>query len=124
MIATRRVPVYRNTVQFQSLLGADRESDMMQSLVNDAQQSGRLPGWPVANESTHVMSGDSAAILLSSSYAFGAHKFDTKAALRYMVKGGSVPEHDVSFDTIYGESANEGSGACGSAVTLGRAHWI
>jgi len=95
--------IYRNTVQFQALLGADRESDMMQSLVNDAQQSGWLPGWPVANESTHVMSGDSAAILLSSSYAFGAHKFDTKAALKYMVEGGSVPEHDVSFDTIYDE---------------------
>ena len=95
--------IYRNTVQFQALLDADRESDMMQSLVNDAEQSGRLPGWPVANESPHPMSGDSVPILLSSSYAFGAHNFDTATALKYMVKGGSEPEADVPFGIIYDE---------------------
>ena len=39
--------IYRNTVQFQALLDADRESDIAQSLVNDALQSGcaaRLAG--------------------------------------------------------------------------------
>ena len=37
------------------------------------------------------MGGDSPAILLSSSYAFGAHDFDAKTALRYMVKAGTQP---------------------------------
>lgn len=80
---------YRNTVQLQSLLIPDRESDMMQSLVNDAVQSGWLPRWPAANDVTYVMGGDSPAILLSSAYAFGARSFDVKTALKYMVKAGS-----------------------------------
>ena len=32
---------------------------MMQSLVNDAEQSGQLPRWPAANDVTYVMGGDS-----------------------------------------------------------------
>lgn len=83
--------IYRNTVQWQSLFEPDRESDMMQSLVNDAEQSGWLPKWPAANDVTYVMGGDSPVVLLSSSYAFGAQNFDTRKALEYMVKGGTQP---------------------------------
>jgi len=83
--------IYRNTVQLHALLEPSRESDMMQSLVNDAVQSGWLPRWPAANDVTYVMGGDSPAILLSSSYAFGAHDFDVKTALKYMVKAGTEP---------------------------------
>jgi predicted alpha-1,2-mannosidase len=82
---------YRNTVQLQSLLVPDRVSDMMQSLVNDAVQSGWLPRWPAANDVTYVMGGDSPVVLLSSAYAFGARDFDVKTALKYMVKAGSEP---------------------------------
>jgi predicted alpha-1,2-mannosidase len=64
---------------------------MMQSLVNDAVQDGWLPRWPVANQQTYIMRGDSSSALLSSSYAFGARDFDLKTALRYMVKGGTQP---------------------------------
>lgn len=81
--------IYRNTVQWQALFEPERESDMMQSLVNDAEQSGWLPKWPAANDVTYVMGGDSPAVLLSSSYAFGARDFDAKKALKYMVKGGT-----------------------------------
>jgi predicted alpha-1,2-mannosidase len=83
--------IYRNTVQLQALFEPARESDIMQSLVNDAVQSGWLPRWPAANDVTYVMGGDSPAILLSSSYAFGAHDFDLKTALKYMVKAGTEP---------------------------------
>lgn len=83
--------IYRNTVQLQALLAADRESDMMQSLVNDAEQSGWLPRWPAANDVTYVMGGDSSPILLASSYAFGARNFDTKAALRFMLQAATRP---------------------------------
>ncbi len=82
---------YRNTVQWQALFEPERESDMMQSLVNDAEQSGWLPRWPAANDVTYVMGGDSPVALLSSSYAFGAQNFDTSKALEYMVKAGSQP---------------------------------
>jgi predicted alpha-1,2-mannosidase len=83
--------IYRNTVQWQALFDPGRESDMMQSLVNDAAQSGWYPRWPAANDVTYVMSGDSPVILLASSYAFGARNFDTETALKYMIKAGSTP---------------------------------
>ena len=82
---------YRNTVQLQSLFEPERESDMMQSLVNDAEQSGWLPKWEAANDVTYVMGGDSPAVLPSEAYAFGARNFDTKKALAFMVKGGTEP---------------------------------
>ena len=83
--------IYRNTVQWQALFEPERASDMMQSLVNDAEQSGWLPRWPAANDVTYVMGGDSPDAVLSSSYAFGARSFDTKKALEFMVKGGTEP---------------------------------
>lgn len=90
--------IYRNTVQWQALFEPERESDMMQSLVNDAEQSGWLPRWPAANDVTYVMGGDSPVAVLSCSYAFGAQNFDTLKALEYMVKAGSQsgigPHHD------------------------------
>jgi predicted alpha-1,2-mannosidase len=83
--------IYRNTVQLQALFEPGRESDMMQSLVNDAEQSGWYPRWPAADDVTYVMGGDSPVVLLSSSYAFGARNFDLETALKYMVKAGSQP---------------------------------
>lgn len=83
--------IYRNTVQWQALFEPERESDMMQSLVNDAEQSGWLPRWPAANDVTYVMGGDSPVVLVASSYAFGAHDFDTAKALEFMVKAGTQP---------------------------------
>ena len=78
---------YRNLVQFHALWSQQQTSDMMQSLVRNAEQSGWLPRWPAANDVTAVMGGDSPPILLSSAYAFGARQFDRKAALKYMLKG-------------------------------------
>jgi predicted alpha-1,2-mannosidase len=83
--------IYRNTVQLQALFEPERESDMMQSLVNDAVESGWYPRWAAANDTTYVMGGDSPVILLASSYAFGAKNFDVETALRYMVKAGTEP---------------------------------
>jgi hypothetical protein len=60
---------------------------MMQSLVNDAQQGGWLPKWPVAGAYTGMMGGDSADAIIAEAYAFGARDFDTQGALAAMVKG-------------------------------------
>ncbi len=83
--------IYRNVVQLQSLLLPAESSQMAQSLVRDAEQSGWLPRWPVANDVSYVMGGDSSAILISTAYAFGARNFDTASALRVMVKGATEP---------------------------------
>ncbi|UXA07903.1 GH92 family glycosyl hydrolase [Mycobacterium sp. SMC-2] len=83
---------YRCLAALQALLFPDRASDMAQSLVNDAEQSGALPRWPVANAATAEMTGDNVVPLIVNFHAFGAEDFDTQAALRYMVnaatKGG------------------------------------
>jgi len=83
--------IYRSLVQFQSLLLPQETSQMMQSLVRDAEQSGWLPRWPVANDVSYVMGGDSPAILPAEAYAFGARAFDTKSALKFMLKGATRP---------------------------------
>jgi predicted alpha-1,2-mannosidase len=83
--------IYRDLIQFQSLLLPAETSQMMQSLVRDAEQSGWLPRWPVANDVSYVMGGDSSAILLASAYAFGARSFDTASAVRAMIKGATQP---------------------------------
>jgi predicted alpha-1,2-mannosidase len=82
---------YRTVVQLQALLAPRETSDMMQSLVADAEQSGWLPKWPMANDVTAVMGGDSPAALIATAYAFGARSFDARSALGYMVKGATRP---------------------------------
>ncbi|HEY4779256.1 MAG TPA: glycoside hydrolase family 92 protein, partial [Solirubrobacterales bacterium] len=79
--------VYRTEIQLLSLLTPDRASDMVRSLLADAQQSGCLPRWPYANGQSMTMVGDSADPILASAAAFGAGAFDRRAALEAMVRG-------------------------------------
>ncbi len=83
---------YRGLAALHGLLFPEQASDMAQSLVNDAEQSGAFPRWALANTATAEMSGDSVVPLIANFYAFGAKDFDVHAALRYMVnaatKGG------------------------------------
>ncbi len=87
--------IYRNPIQLQALLMPARVSDMMQSLVNDAEQSGWLPNWEAANDVTYVMGGDSPAAVITSAYAFGARNFDTAEAFKYLMKGATQPGMDL-----------------------------
>jgi predicted alpha-1,2-mannosidase len=82
---------YRTQVQLLSLLAPERASEMMQSLLADAEQSGCLPRWPYANGQSMTMVGDSADPILASAAAFGAGAFDRRAALQAMVRGATQP---------------------------------
>ncbi|OBI69328.1 GH92 family glycosyl hydrolase [Mycobacterium sp. E796] len=77
---------YRGLAALQGLLFPKQASDMAQSLVNDAEQSGSFPRWALANSATGEMTGDSVVPLIVNLYAFGAKDFDTHTALRYMVR--------------------------------------
>ncbi|HEX3965848.1 MAG TPA: GH92 family glycosyl hydrolase [Trebonia sp.] len=79
--------IYRDEVPLLAAVAPAQTSAMVQSLVNDAQQGGWLPKWPMANGYTGMMGGDSADAIIADAYAFGARDFDTKAALAAMVKG-------------------------------------
>jgi predicted alpha-1,2-mannosidase len=84
--------IYRNTVQLQALFYPERASDMMQSLVNDAEQGGQIPRWEAANDVTYVMAGDSPVPVIASSYAFGARNFDAQKALWWMITKATQPK--------------------------------
>ncbi len=76
---------YRGVAAVHGLLFPKEGSDMAQSLVNDAVQSGSYPRWALANSATAEMTGDSVVPLIANLYAYGARDFDAKTALRYMV---------------------------------------
>jgi predicted alpha-1,2-mannosidase len=79
--------IYRDEVPLLATVAPAQTSAMVQSLVNDAEQGGWLPKWPVAGGNTGMMNGDSSDAIIAEAYAFGARDFDTKAALAAMVKG-------------------------------------
>jgi len=76
---------YRTLTPLQTILFPDVASDMAQSLVLDAEQSGSLPRWPVANSATGQMTGDSVSALIAQIHAFGGTDFDASSALDFMV---------------------------------------
>lgn len=83
--------IYRSWVQLVAWLLPHEVSDMMQSLVVDAREGGALPKWPIANQDTGEMNGDSADPILAGAWAFGARSFDAHMALGAMKRGATVP---------------------------------
>ncbi len=81
---------YRCLAALQALLFPKQASDMAQSLVNDAAQSGSFPRWALANAATGMMTGDSVVPLIVNLYAYGAKDFDVKTALHYMVNAATT----------------------------------
>ena len=71
--------------RLQGLVFPQQASDMAQSLVNDAEQSGSYPRWALANTATAEMTGDSVVPLIANFYAFGAKDFDVQEALHFML---------------------------------------
>jgi predicted alpha-1,2-mannosidase len=82
--------IYRGEVQLLALLAPRATSNMIRSLVADAEQTGHLPRWPVANAETAMMVGDPADAIIADAYAFGARAFGARVALRQMLTGAGV----------------------------------
>ena len=82
---------YRTQAQLVAMLYPDESSDMMQSLVDFAEQSGGYGRWILANIETGIMQGDPTPILIANSYVFGAVNFDAEKAYKYMKRGATIP---------------------------------
>jgi len=83
---------YRTQIQLIAMLAPKETSQIIQSTVDFAEQSGgSLPRWVLANTETGIMQGDPTAIVIANAYAFGATDFDHKKALQVMRKGAEVP---------------------------------
>ncbi|HXQ76235.1 MAG TPA: GH92 family glycosyl hydrolase [Acidimicrobiales bacterium] len=92
--------IYRSEIQLVSLVAPHQAGDMIQSLVNDAEQGGWLPKWAIVGGDASQMNGDSADPIIADAYAFGVRGFDVEAALRAMVKGAtqSEPIHGLEIE--------------------------
>ncbi len=78
---------YRTQMELLSILAPRRASQIVRSLLADADQSGCLPRWSYANGQSMTMVGDSADPMIASAAAFGATAFSAHAALAAMLKG-------------------------------------
>ena len=77
--------IYRSATALTALLDPKESSDIMQSLVNYAEQGGGgLPRWQQVNRNSGGMVGDGPVIILATAHAFGATGFDASAALKAM----------------------------------------
>ncbi len=95
--------IYRSAVQLESLLDPHDVGDMVQSLVDDAQQTGWLPKWAIVGGDESQVNGDSADPIIADAYAMGVRNFDVAAALNAMVKGATQSEtgHGLEIERQY-----------------------
>ena len=95
--------IYRCQIELVSMLAPRQAGDMVQSLVDDAEQAGWLPKWAIVGGDASQMNGDSADPIIAAAYAFGARGFDARAALAAMVKGATRTEspHGLEIERQY-----------------------
>jgi predicted alpha-1,2-mannosidase len=79
--------IYRTQIPLLAMLMPRRASDIVASMLADARESGCLPRWSYANGQSMTMVGDPADPIVASAAAFGARRFDARAALEAMLKG-------------------------------------
>jgi len=111
---------YRTQIRLLSILAPSTASDVVQSLVNDAQQGdGSLPRWEQANADSHGMSGDDGDVMIADAYAFGATSFDTSGALQAMINGQSQErEGYADYVSLGYVPADLSSGLPSASITL------
>ncbi len=95
--------VYRSEIQLEALVDPHAVGDMVQSLVDDAQQTGWLPKWAIVGGDESQMNGDSADPIIADALAMGVRNFDVSLALKYMVKGATENEtgHGLEIERQY-----------------------
>lgn len=84
--------IYRSQVQLVTLLDPQVGSDIAQSLLNQADQSGGLwDRWTHLTGATGVMNGDPSAPTVAAIHAFGGTGFDLKRAYASLLRAATVP---------------------------------
>lgn len=102
---------YRTQAQLLAWLFPKKSSDMMQSLIDFATQSGGYGRWILANIETGIMQGDPTSLIISNSYAFGASDFDVENAYLHMKRGATIPKlksQDQEIRPFLGEYMRDG----------------
>ena len=95
--------IYRSEIELESIVAPRQVGNMVQSLVDEANQGGWLPKWAIVGGDASQMNGDSADPIIAAAYAFGVRNFDVQAALAAMVKGATQSEtgHGIEIERQY-----------------------
>jgi len=108
--------VYRSQIPLASIVAPNVMSDLVTSMLNDYDQSGRLPKWSVANDESYMMVGDPALPTIAAAYAFGTRGFDAAHALQAMTAqasgSGSTRPGTVYLENLGYLPEDSGYGCC------------
>jgi predicted alpha-1,2-mannosidase len=77
---------YRTLHPFLTLVYPERQSAMMQSMIDMFREWGWLPKWELISNETYMMVGDPAPIVIADSYLKGIRDIDAETAFDAMVK--------------------------------------
>jgi predicted alpha-1,2-mannosidase len=88
---------YRTVHPLLSLIYPERQSDMVNSLLDMYKESGRLPKWELAAMETNVMVGDPAIPVLVDTYMRGIRDFNVELAYQAMLKNADIKRSDIDI---------------------------
>ncbi len=77
---------YRTLHPFLTLVYPERQSAIIQTMIDMYRESGWLPKWELAANETHLMVGDPAVPVIADTYVKGINDFDVHAAYEAMKK--------------------------------------
>ena len=107
--------IYHSLSELQAMLDPRPAGDMVQSLLNYYGEDKLLQQWGYDNLNNYVMVGDPADSILTDYYTFGAHNFNTKAALADMLAQATTV-NDVrpgeALEQQYGYLPEDGAYGC------------
>ncbi len=119
----------RNVHPLLSLLYPELQSDMVNSMVDMAEESGWLPKWELLGMETQVMVGDPATPVIADTYLRGIRDFDVDKAYKYATKAADVrnnnllrPENDQYLNLGY--VAVDGEEQYGGSVSTSLEYYI
>ena len=77
---------YRTLHPFLTLVYPERESEIVKTMIDMAEENGYLPKWELAGTETYMMVGAPADIVIADTYIKGVRDFNADTALYYMMK--------------------------------------
>jgi predicted alpha-1,2-mannosidase len=86
---------HRNLHPLLSLVYPEIQSEMVNSMVDMAKESGWLPKWELLGMETEVMVGDPATPVIADTYLRGIRDFDVESAYQYAKKAALNTEHNL-----------------------------
>ncbi|OUR81044.1 alpha-mannosidase [Colwellia psychrerythraea] len=85
----------RNLHPLLSLLYPEIQSEMVNTMVDMAKESGWLPKWELLGMETQVMVGDPATAVIADTYLRGIQDFDVDSAYQYVKKSALTTENNL-----------------------------